>query len=285
MLEQALNFTKKTLENTLGYVRPTLEKTLNFSESAKNFVFGTQQDASNAYNQAQPTTVQGKELPVRLTPRGIVTNIGRKYSSVDPFGAIGSMENVAKQGLQKLGNKLVKGTKTYQTISDYTKISEAGDRLAEKLNFKELINPLNFKTAEDAINSPEMKARWAEINKSMPKKVAGKSNNLYHTTSAENLDSIIKNGLTTGNKARFEGVSSPNKISFSANESGASYFGKDGDVMIRTKTSYKPTDLELDLLAGGEGTYVTGKNIPTEMLEIKQGNKWITLSEWNKAHR
>jgi hypothetical protein len=147
----------------------------------------------------------------------------------------------------------------------------------------EILKSTPYKSALEALRSPEMKAKIEASNAQLRKNVAGKSNNLYHTTSAENIDSIIKNGLTTGNKARFEGVSFPNKISFGANEATASYYGRTGDVMIRTKTSYKPKDLELDLLAGGEGTYTTGKNIPVEMLEIKQGNKWIPLSEWNKA--
>lgn len=137
-----------------------------------------------------------------------------------------------------------------------------------------------YKTALEALRSPEMKAKLKAVEAHMPKKVTKTSNNLYHSTSAENLDSIIRGGLKTGQKPKFEGVSSPNKISFSANEEAAKYYG--GNVMIRTKTSYKPTDLELDLLAGGEGTYLTGKNIPPEMLEIKVGGKWIPLTNYKK---
>jgi len=111
-----------------------------------------------------------------------------------------------------------------------------------------------------------------------PTKVTKTSNNLYHTTPIENLESIKQNGLTTGNKPRFEGVSGGNNISFSANEAGAKYYSGNNDVMIRTKTSYKPTDLETDLLAGGEGTYITHKNIPPEMLEVKINGKWQPLS-------
>lgn len=113
-------------------------------------------------------------------------------------------------------------------------------------------------------------------------KVTKTSNNLYHTTPAENINSIRKNGLTVGNKPRYAGVSSKNKISFSANEEAASYYGGKNDVMLRTKTSYKPQDLSEDLLAGGEGVYVTGKNIPPEMLEIKINGKWRSLLEQNK---
>lgn len=144
-----------------------------------------------------------------------------------------------------------------------------------------------FQSAEDALKSPEMKARWAEVNKSMGnKKVTKTSNNLYHTTSAQNLQSIAKDGLTTGNKPRFEGVSGKNNISFSANEKGASYYGKNGDVMIRTKTSYKPDDLEIDMLAGGEGIYITHKNIPPKFLEVKINGKWQPLTDiYNKAKR
>lgn len=139
-----------------------------------------------------------------------------------------------------------------------------------------------YKSALEVLKSPEYQAKLKEARKGMNAKVTKTSNNLYHTTSADNLQSIIDNGLTVGNKARFEGVSSPNKISFGANEKTASYYGKNGDVMIRTKTSYKPDDLELDLLAGGEGTYTTSKNIPPEMLEVKQGSKWVSLKDYKK---
>jgi len=133
------------------------------------------------------------------------------------------------------------------------------------------------KSVFEIMKDPEYKAKMAEATKGQNAKVTKTSNNLYHTTSAENLESIRANGLTTGNKARFEGVSSPNKISFGANEATASYYGKQGDVMIRTKTSFKPTDLQEDLLAGGKGTYTTGQNIPPEMLEVKVNGKWQPL--------
>jgi hypothetical protein len=143
---------------------------------------------------------------------------------------------------------------------------------------------IEYKSATEAMNSPEMKKKYAEaISQMGNKKVAGKSNNLYHTTSIENLESIKKEGLVVGKKARFEGVSSPKKISFSANEKGASYYGGKNDVMIRTKTSYKPDDLESDILAGGEGMYTTGKNIPPEMLQIKINGKWVDLLDNKKT--
>ena len=135
-------------------------------------------------------------------------------------------------------------------------------------------------TAMDWINSPEYAKKMAEIKAMRSKRKPTKtSNNLYHVTPVENLESIRQGGLTTGNKPRFEGVSGSNNISFSANEATAKYYGSGNDVMIRTKTSYKPKDLELDLLAGGEGTYITHQNIPPEMLEVKVNGKWQPLSK------
>lgn len=108
-------------------------------------------------------------------------------------------------------------------------------------------------------------------------KTFGRSNNLYHTTSADNLDSIRQNGLTPGKTQRFEGVGSSDKLSFGANEKTAQYYGKQGDVMIRTKASYVPEDLQADLLAGGTGAYTSKSNIPASQLEVKVNGKWQPL--------
>lgn len=103
---------------------------------------------------------------------------------------------------------------------------------------------------------------------------------LFHTTPASNLDSIKKSGLVVGSKARFEGVSSAKKISLSANEAAANYYASSDDVMLRVSKKYEFDDLETDLLSG-EGTYTTGKNIPADALEIKQGRKWVKLSDYH----
>jgi hypothetical protein len=212
---------------------------------------------------------------VRLTQKGFVSSIENKLKKgIDLVTNEKSFINQAIDDYAKKIGEKVKNIKPGLIIQDINQLPKGKG---------EILKSTPYKSALEALRSPEMKAKIEASNAQLRKNVAGKSNNLYHTTSAENIDSIIKNGLTTGNKARFEGVSFPNKISFGANEATASYYGRTGDVMIRTKTSYKPKDLELDLLAGGEGTYTTGKNIPVEMLEIKQGNKWIPLSEWNKA--
>lgn len=135
----------------------------------------------------------------------------------------------------------------------------------------------------EALQSPEMKAKRAEANKKLWLwKVTKTSNNLYHTTSAENIDSIIKEWLTPWKKQRFEWVWSKDKLSFGANEATASYYGKDWDVMIRTKTSYKPKTLDIDLLAGWEWVYTVAEKIPVDMLEIKVWSKWIPLKDYKR---
>ena len=138
-----------------------------------------------------------------------------------------------------------------------------------------------YSSIAEALKDPEFIAKQRALNeKGRGTRVTKTSNNLYHTTSAENIDSIAKNGLTSGNKPRFEGVSSSNKISFGANEKTASYYGKSGDIMIRTKSKYVPSGLEEDLLAGGKGAYTSTGNIPPEMLEVKQGSKWVPLKDY-----
>lgn len=102
---------------------------------------------------------------------------------------------------------------------------------------------------------------------------------LFHTTPTSNLDSIRKNGLTTGNKPRFEGVSNPKEISLSANELAAEYYGSGNDTMIRVSKKYGKTipDLKGDYLAGGAGVYKTSQNIPASALEVKINGKWQPL--------
>lgn len=112
-----------------------------------------------------------------------------------------------------------------------------------------------------------------------------KSQNLFHSTPFENIESIQKEGLVTGKKAKFEGISSPSKISLSANEDVAKYYGKEGDAVIRVKKEKQFDDLEPDMLAGGEGAYTTGKNIPPEDLEIKVGKKWIPLKDYKSENK
>lgn len=139
-----------------------------------------------------------------------------------------------------------------------------------------------YKSAEEYMNSQASRDFWEKVNASKKTPVAGKSNNLYHSTSPDNLQSIIDGGLKPGQKKRFE-VSSSDKISFAANEQTASYYGKSGDIMLRTKTGYKPKDIGLDLLAGGEGTYTTTSSIPPSQIQIKLGNKWHDITSLSKS--
>jgi hypothetical protein len=173
----------------------------------------------------------------------------------------------------------------------WTAEQQASDLADEKNSLSKWYDQLKSGKAEGYRNAIEMKRVDPEVKafdeKFNKQKNAGRvtktSSNLYHTTSAENIDSIAKSGLTSGKKKRFEGVSGSGNIFFAANEQGANYYGKAGDVMIRTKRGYAPTDLEYDLLAGGEGTYITKTNIPPEMLEIKIKSKWVPLIDYVKS--
>lgn len=137
-----------------------------------------------------------------------------------------------------------------------------------------------YKSAIEALRSPEMIEKQKITNSMLRKNVAGKSNNLYHITPTKNIESIIKEWLVPWKKPRFEWVSSKNKLSFSANEEVAKYYWSWDDVMLRTKTSYKPKDLEIDMLAWWEWAYLTKDSIKPSDLEIKVWNKWIPLNEY-----
>ena len=105
------------------------------------------------------------------------------------------------------------------------------------------------------------------------------SNYLYHSTSRENLQSIIDNGLTVGNKQNQEGISSKDKIYLSATEELAKSFTPNDSVVLRINPNAKLENLESDLL-GGEGSYSVTNNIPADMLQIKDNNKWINLQNY-----
>lgn len=105
---------------------------------------------------------------------------------------------------------------------------------------------------------------------------------LFHTTTPDRLASIVANGLQPGSKPRHEGVGGEGRVSLATNEATASYFGAKGDTMLRLRKDYDPGDLQADLL-GGENSLTTGQAIPPDALEIKQGKKWIPLSELRGA--
>jgi len=218
-------------------------------------------------------------------PTKILNEIGQTYDikGLDEMMKISGQPLFSKGGMEaneKLLNKVSKSQPSIPEVKINNFINEVGSRpyvsgIPQRWMYKkngvptdvpqeisELLDKTNFKTIPST-------------------KVTKTSNNLYHTTPLANLESIRQNGLTTGNKPKFEEVSGKNNISFSANEAGARYYGGNDDVMIRTKAGYKPKDLETDLLAGGEGTYITHENIPPEMLEVKINGKWQPLTKFS----
>jgi len=203
---------------------------------------------------------------------------GIKYE-LRPVGYDAGFAKITKT--PKPPTDLATEAKKYGSAEEFVK--DVGDKpyvsgIPQKWYYKK--NGVPTEVPEDVANM----LNKTNYNPMKQSKLTKTSNNLYHTTPATNLESIAKEGLVTGKPARFEGVSSPNKISFSANEKGASYYGGPNDVMIRTKTGYDPGDLDIDLLAGGEGTYRTGKNIPPDKLEVKIKGKWQPLTDiYNQA--
>lgn len=109
-----------------------------------------------------------------------------------------------------------------------------------------------------------------------------RSTRMFHTTRAENIAGIARDGLVPGKPARFEGVSSASRVSLAATEQGAAYYGGPGDVMLRTKAGFKPETLDLDPL-GGDGSFTVGEAVPADQLEAKIGGKWVSLDAAAKA--
>ena len=122
--------------------------------------------------------------------------------------------------------------------------------------------------------NPYSKEAMAIYNKYYNSKESSKY--LYHSTPRENLQSIIENGLTIGNKQNQEGISSKTKIYLSATEELAESFTPDDSVTLRVNPKAKLENLESDLL-GGEGSYSITNNIPANMLQIKENGKWVNL--------
>ena len=109
------------------------------------------------------------------------------------------------------------------------------------------------------------------------------SSYLYHSTPANRIDSIVKNGLKIGSKQNQEGVSSQNKLYLSATQELAESFAPNDSVTLRISPNAKLENLDYDLL-GGEGSYTITNNIDPKYLQVKENGKWVNLlkSEYAK---
>ncbi len=135
----------------------------------------------------------------------------------------------------------------------------------------------NGNLAGDLEENPYSKEAMTIYNKYNNSKES--SSYLYHSTPRENLQSIIENGLTIGNKQNQEGISSKDKIYLSTTEELAKSFTPNDSVTLRINPNFKLENLENDLL-GGEGSYSITNNIPANMLQIKENGKWINLNNY-----
>ena len=111
------------------------------------------------------------------------------------------------------------------------------------------------------------------------------SSYLYHSTPADRIDSIVKNGLKIGSKQNQEGVSSQNKLYLSATQELAESFAPNDSVTLRISPNAKLENLDYDLL-GGEGSYTITNNIDPKYLQVKENGKWVNLlkSEYAKVN-
>lgn len=298
----------------------TINRSTNTSKSMTSMNSNSNSSTNTTIkNQVKPLMLKAKEskpLPQTTAPKKLVPQIETKLKNLtkdniddvaksftNDAQKLAKIKVVIREHIKKYGEQFkdymaelvdkiadTLGTRMKFMWNDWiwvdkTKLLKWSDDLVKytdeelKIKLRESLPEWWYKNLIDAINNPFRKEIDRRI-KLRNKKVTSTSNNLYHTTWKENLDSIIKNWLTTWNKPRFWWVSSSKKISFWANEQTANYYSKSWDIMIRTKTSYIPKDLELDLLAWWEWVYTTWKNILPEMLEVKIWWKWINLKDY-----
>ena len=139
----------KELDNPFDFVSRAKEKVSKFFEPTEDVrtrdvireipsslkkisekVFGSEEDLKSAYEKAKPilpsiskNQENNNNWSSRLTNYGVVTKQGDKYFSVDPLAAVGSMKNVVKQGLDSVGNQLLKNIKNtnLEKVAEKTK--------------------------------------------------------------------------------------------------------------------------------------------------------------------
>ena len=216
--------------------------------------FMTPQEISNMYVKAGYDSFIGgtDSMPEYLSfNKETLTNQNIKYS----------LNKVSKQYLEKqfkelTGDDILKADAVLGGVELRNNMRKAGNRT-------------------DAIENIPYSDEAMEIYKTY-KNSRKSSNALYHTTSRENLQSILEKGLTANNPARQAGVSGEGKLYVAANEELANSFGEDTDILFRIDPNYNLENLDYDLI-GGEGTYSTSDNIPVSALQVKENGKWVKL--------
>lgn len=102
--------------------------------------------------------------------------------------------------------------------------------------------------------------------------VSDKNGFVYHQTSPESLDGIKKSGLKANTGISGKGVY------FSPYEGAGASANAAGDgVILRTKANklYSAENNRFDAFPGEESVFYG--NIPTDLIEVKKGNKWMPL--------
>lgn len=220
------------------------------------------------------------------------------------------LQNLLGNKETKLKNKIEKLTKNaYQSVYKGTGSNQVQNSLSETKEFKkdlenkfEQLTGDSILVAETKLAGIELRNNWRKNGNldgefettpysqeamELYKKYQNSkktSSYLYHATGKDRLESIIKNGLTTGNKQNQEGVSAAKELYLAATPELAESFSTSDSVTLRINPRFydKFENFKEDLL-GGEGSYSITNNIPPEMLQIKENNKWIPLLKSNQA--
>ena len=291
---------RDALQEKIDEYDKTIEESM---ENDTDLPEGYAADYNEIYDELQDLNeeLRGKKATKRLvreTPSAeVIDNViklkdegGQKYAkayydAIDKYGstafykAMNEGYSRAKNGTQETAKKPASNSKASKQYLEKQFEKLTGDSILRAdavLGGIELRNNMRQEgNRTDAIEDiPYSKEAMELYQKYKDSKKS--SNYLYHTTSKENLQSILEKGLTTDNKARQEGVSGKGKLYLAANEELASSFGKDTDVLFRINPKYNFENLESDLL-GGEGTYSTTNNIPVDALQVKENGKWVKL--------
>ena len=173
------------------------------------------------------------------------------------------------------GKKLLTGGKLGKGVKTGTGVAETAIKAPEVVPVAKS-SPEAGKGTKQGDQAAFASAVDVPVEMSTPKTM----DNLYHATTPDRLESIVKNGITSGNKTSIagEGVSGVKNISLAGSEKQAAYYVEKNRVILRTKSEFDPT-LEHDTL-GGAGNFITKENVPPNMLEIKTKDGWQSLTDF-----
>lgn len=245
----------KTFERIWNWIKNVLIDNTNgrLSFNERRLLNKYEQGFRNAYQKAFSGTQQEglqQSLSENRKPKQFKKDIERKFEEL-------TGDSILKAGARLAGIEL-------------------RNRARENGNFVSPISGAELYGGREMEQNPYSKEAMKLYNQYQNSQKS--SSHLYHATGIDRLESIIKNGITTGNKQNQEGVSSSKEIYLSATPELAESFAPNDSVTLRINPRFydKFENFKDDWL-GGEGSYSITNNIPPEMLQIKENGKWIPL--------